>query len=267
MPWYLVATTPVQLLQFTMRLLTFVALFTMIGLILYLDQRNWRDTLITTFTAIFIVLIAMTGVTKVHSMTLQNFNHVKAQVGTKVLAIKDLHQRSLILKHLTPKSYQDNVNWKDIPDYHLKREDFKPQSPITAQDLVTGGPANAKNKATVAFNVDQAKKFKRVNVTDQQVVFKINQAKTRSTLLPVVGYHNIQYHVLIDGRTVTYKRSAGQLMALIPKGAHQVTISVANNSRRGGLLLVSVIVFLVVLVINGVKLFRSIDPNRRTQKN
>jgi len=251
LPWVNLTNTPIQFIQFTMRLLTIVALFLTISWVLYLEQVKWHSRSMTLFYALFVILIGAGGLYQFHLQNLQNYDWAIHVDGDKP-AFRTTPAKAK-LRYLTGKNYQNNVDARTMADYHLKKQDLHGLPKISALDKMNLPVASRLNSLTIAFDETHAKKFKNTFATDQKVGFKFHQLRAKRVKLPVVGYHKVNYEVFVNRKKVAYQRVDGQLRAKLPAGTSQIVISVANNSRHVGLLFVSLLVGVAMVIVLFIK--------------
>ncbi|MFC6201754.1 YfhO family protein [Lactiplantibacillus nangangensis] len=265
LPWIKMTNTSLQYLQFTMRLLTIVALLLTVGCVLFLKQVNWTSVPITILFGLFVITIGVGGLYQYHLQSNQNFNWARHKSDAKP-AFNTTPEKA-IWRHLTGKNYQQNVNQMTMADYHLKKTGAKGTPKITAQEKMELSATTQLNKTSIAFDDAQAKKFKETFVTDQKVGFKFHHFRAKQVKLPVVGYHKVNYQVFVNRKRVAYQRVDGQLRAKLPAGTSQIVISVANNSRHAGLLFFSLLIggaMTVALFIKPKRLYES--PGKHQQQ-
>ena len=241
--WAHFATTPASLLQFTMRILTIVALLAMIGLILFLNQHNWHSVATTVFGGLFLIFVGISGVTQIHNHTAQDYQW--AQHHTAPVS----QVKRQLLRHLTGRNYLQNVNNMTLPDYHLRKIDLHPDPNFKPQTNQSFPAASRENKKTVDFDPQSTQQFHDYRASDQSVEFstKHKHSRAQSVKLPVIGYNHVNYNVTVNGKSTHYWRSGGQLKAELPKGRSNIKVSVANQSRHVILLLLTVLTYLIAL--------------------
>ncbi|WP_047999513.1 hypothetical protein [Lactiplantibacillus herbarum] len=238
--------TPAMLIQFTMRFITIVAVCVSISLILYLNQINWHSRPAAIFMSLVVVAIGLAGVIHFHSQNKTDYQWAQThQQPNNLVQRRDI-------RHLTRKNYYRNVNLMTLPDYHMKKLDGTQDIASELKKDPGFGSANRLNKATVNFDNRGASKFKATAATDQSVSFTYHQKKSAKTVkLPVIGYNNVNYQIKVNGRSVTYRRSQGQLKVKVPKGHSKIVVSIANNSRHGWVLLITFLTYVVALMLLG----------------
>ncbi|MDQ7937366.1 hypothetical protein RA086_06965 [Lactiplantibacillus sp. WILCCON 0030] len=263
LPWVIFANTPLQYFQFTMRLLTIVALFLTIGWVLLLDQQGWHRRAVTIFYSLFVILIGAGGLYQYHQQVRQNYqwalNHSQRPGFSTSPEAAKLH-------YLTGKNYLANVNVMTMADYHLKKQAGGPK--ITAQEKLDLHLASRLNRLTVAFDNTKAAQFKHAKATDQQVSFEFYQKHAQAVKLPVVGYQQVNYQVKVNQQVVTYQHVAGQLQVKLPAGKSQIVVSVAHSTRHAGWLWLSVIVGLLTTAaiwIDPKRLWSTLKRHSRVQ--
>lgn len=245
LPWRDLANTPLQLLQFTMRLLTLVAMGLMIGVVLYFEQTKLPASLTVWALSSFLIVIALTGVAQIREQTQTAEQWADRQPltsGQQTRIIEDDRH------YLTTHNYQADLDAMTMADYMLKKTDLMGVPVITKAEKQDLPVASRLNKLAVAFDNKAAAQFQYQNANDEQVRFSSAQKRDRLVKLPVVGYHHVNYQVTVNGRVVPYQRSQGQLLAKLAAGQNQVTISVAHNTKHGWWLCLSVLATLATVV-------------------
>lgn len=254
------AVTP--LFQFTMRLLSIVAILVMIGFVLYLDQIKWHSKFGMAFFSVFIIFIAINGVGQTHELAHQKYLFTTASSTEKAQYTKINDS----ISKLTPKQRTAKFNnWKSLyltgdnyqqdatsialaSDYHLRKPGKEGTVEISQQNRNVWNTVSSLNHATVMFDSQGARAFKNTFATDQKVGFVSKQKVQRWVKLPVVGYKNVKYQVFVNNKRVMYRRTEGQLAAKLKAGTNHITVSVSTNSRHGFLLLISGLTGLVMLI-------------------
>ena len=239
--WPHFATTPVSLLQFTMRILTIVSLLIMIGLILFLNQVNWNSTATTIFAGLVIIFIGVSGVTQIHERAAQDFHWAQHHTQPTTLVKRRL------IRHLTGRNYLSNVNHMTMPDYHIQKDTVRTNPSFHPQTNQNFQLALQQNWRKVAFDWKGARQFKHFRATDQTVNFNITLKRQQSVKLPVVGYHHVNYQVIVNGKNTTFWHSGGQLKTKLTAGSNKVEVSISNESRHLGLFILSCFAYLISL--------------------
>ncbi|CAB1719562.1 hypothetical protein [Lactiplantibacillus plantarum] len=243
LPTYKLINTPATLIQFTMRFLTIVAMGTTIALILYLNHNNWHMPATAIFISLFVIIIGLTGVIQFHSQNKSNYLWSLAHHHSSFIV------NQFQIRHLTSKNYYKNVQRMDVPDYHLKNPNVERAIKHALKRDLNFKNSNRLNKKTVAFDHKSRAKFKFISANDQQVSFKLHQSHTKALKLPVIGYKNVNYQIKVNNHLVKYAHSQGQLKANLPAGHSKITVSIANNSRHGWALFITLFAYIASLLI------------------
>ncbi|MFB9768723.1 hypothetical protein [Lactiplantibacillus modestisalitolerans] len=246
-PWLLVANTPINLIQFTMRLLTIVSLLIVIGTCLFLNQSPKISKTAINALIIFIIFIGVTSITKLHQKIDHDVSIAQEQLTKGEKTKSQAHKMDL--RQLHTSNYNENVNAIPALDYHLVKNSMQKHYKLNAQNFDSFRTATAINRSNVTYDGTAEQNIKTLKVDDQHVIFKTTVKHNTKTLLPLVGYHHINYNISLNNHPVNYQLINGQLQIKASDKNSQIKVSIASIPRNGVLLTVTLFLNLLILII------------------
>lgn len=195
-PWFI--NTPLGTIQFSMRLLVFVAILLAVGIVLYFTE--------TEFTAakrrwVYVIII-----------------------GTTLCAFIGMIQHDRkgydYLKRVTPTSYMRLIRQNNVQDYVILDKSFKKRD----YDF-TKPEAKAALSAATRYDSSIKQKFTYVDSTFDSVTWHQTTTKDINTKLPVIGYAGVDYKVTVNDKPVAYELKNGHIFVMLDKGENTITVS------------------------------------------
>lgn len=191
--------SPLSTLQFSMRFLTFVALFLAIGIVMYFEsrpkqtqQRWWIYGLMTS-----VFLCGTIGV-------IQNFTAETKSDYTKVLS---------------EKTYATCIAQHKAKDYVLR------DATVNLKTIDFNKPTEkAKLYRSMLYDPRVKNDFTYQGSTFDSVTWTQHTRHAKQVKLPVIGYQGVNYDVQVNGQSVPYSRSEGHLSVLLAAGHNTIVI-------------------------------------------
>lgn len=238
-PWRLLAETPLNIFQFTMRLYALVAISLAVGVTIFLTYKKFENTLGVVVVCVLTMSIAIFG-----TLTNHGAKGITGS-GNGIYLLKKDTYRALVYKS---KSFSNTF------DYFLKKDGHSVKG--TRADYMNRAKSYELTKKTVLYDT-KTDGFKVVSSGYNNVTLKKTTKKDGEQLLPIIAYHNVEYTEILNGKRTKLIKKNGQLMTQLKEGENLIYIS---TTERNSLRMISMLVTIFMnLIIVGYLVFISIS--------
>lgn len=207
-PWPKLLSTPMSLLQFNGRLLTFVVVLALVAFTFYLNEFYNKSGIVLFSAAIFAVFLGVCSVINLE-----------------------------ITDHSEPEYYRVNSD-----DFLQTAYDHSDVSSDYLPEFKKG------NSSSVLYDYPKNSKLLSINTQYNGATYSVSSTTNGMKVLPLPVYRKLDYTVKVNGRNSAVINHRGYMKLLLTKGINKVHISVATPSVSKVLFVINIVFVLVMIL-------------------